>query len=194
MPRKDHMRERWEDVDRAVMQGKTPPIEVYQVGEIYFVVDGNHRVSVSRQHGYDKIEAYVTEFVAPIRPRTDEGIDEILIEAEQAAFLEKAGESNAAAAQAMTFTCAGCYEEVTQQVETYRQQKEFMKDKAYSFEQAFPEWFAEVYGPAIEAIRENDLVSQFPDRTEADLFVWSWRNNQAIEKLERDDAETVLEG
>ncbi len=189
MPRKDFMRERWEGVDQAMMQGKTPPIEVYQVGEIYFVVDGNHRVSVARQHGYETIEAYVTEFVTPIKPTADEGIDEILIEAEQAAFLEKAGESNAEAARVMNFTCSGCYEEVSQQVETYRQQKEFTKDKPYSFEQAFLEWYAEVYDPAIEAIRENDLISQFPERTEADLFVWSWRNNQAIEALEVDDDE-----
>ena len=194
MPRKDHMRERWEGVDQAMMHGKTPPIEVYQVGEIYFVVDGNHRVSVARQHGYETIEAYVTEFVAPIKPRADEGIDEMLIEAEHAAFLEKAGGANATAARAMTFTCSGCYEEVSQQVETYRQQKAFMQDKPYTFEQAFPEWYAEVYEPSLEAIRENDLLSQFPERTEADLFVWSWRNNQAIEKLEQHDAETPPAG
>ena len=40
-----------------------------------------------------------------------------------------------------------------------------------------------------EAIRQNDLAAQFPERTEADLFIWSWQNNKAIEELELDDTE-----
>jgi uncharacterized ParB-like nuclease family protein len=193
MPRKGHMRERWQGVDQAMMQGKTPPIDVYQVGEIYFVVDGNHRVSVSRQHGYKMIEAYVTEFQTPFKPSAEADLDEILIKSEQTAFMEKAGETNAEAANSMVFTCAGCYEDVSKQVEIYRQQKQSLGGAPYSFEQAFPEWRDEVYGPAIEAIRENDLASQFPDRTEADLFIWSWQNNQAIEELELNDAQTAAE-
>ena len=192
MPRKNHMRERWENVDQAMRQGKTPPIDVYQVGEIYFVVDGNHRVSVSRQRGHKTIEAYVTEFQTPFKPSADADLDEILIKAEQVAFREKAGEANAEAASAMVFTCSGCYEDISEQIETYRQQKQILQDKpSYTFEQAFPDWREEVYDPAIEAIRENGLVSQFPDRTEADLFIWSWQNNQAIEALEADDEAAV---
>ena len=189
MPRKDHMRQRWEGVDRAMMEGKTPPIEVYQVGEIYFVMDGNHRVSVARQRGHETIEAYVSEFQTPFKPSAEAGIDEILINSEQAAFLEKSGEANAEAVSSMVFTCAGCYEDVSKQVEIYRQQKQVLNGTPYSFEQAFPEWREEVYSPAIEAIRQNDLAAQFPDRTEADLFIWSWQNNQAIEELELDDTE-----
>ncbi len=188
MPRKDHMRERWEGVDQAMMESKTPPIEVYQVGEIYFVVDGNHRVSVARQHGYPTIEAYVTAFQTPFGLSGDERIDEMLIKSEQAAFLQKAGESNAEAVSDMVFTCSGCYEDVSQQVEVYQQQKQVLEDRpSYSFEQAFLDWREEVYSPAIEAINAHDLVSQFPERTEADLFIWSWQNGQALEELELDN-------
>ena len=190
-PRKDHMRERWEGVDRAMMAGKTPPIEVYQVGDIYFVVDGNHRVSVARQHDHETIEAYVSEFQTPFKPSAAEGIDKILINSEQAAFLEKSGETNAKEASSMVFTCSGCYEDLSTQIETYRQQKQVADGIPYSFEQAFPDWCEEVYAPSIEAIRENDLASQFSDRTEADLFIWAWQNNQAITDLELDDSQSV---
>jgi hypothetical protein len=186
MPRKDHMRERWESVDQAMMQGKTPPIEVYQVDDIYFVVDGNHRVSISRQHGYETIKAYVTEFQTPFNHGRVADIDEVLIQSEQNAFLEEAGAANAEAAGALLFTCSGCYEDITEQVETYRRQKEVLQDRPYSFEEAFPDWSAEVYDPAVAAIREHDLVTQFPERTEADLFIWTWQNNQVIEELEGD--------
>jgi hypothetical protein len=48
LPRKEHLRERWKRVEVAMKAGKTPPIDVYQVGESYFVRDGNHLVSIAR--------------------------------------------------------------------------------------------------------------------------------------------------
>ncbi|MBZ0308060.1 MAG: universal stress protein, partial [Anaerolineae bacterium] len=61
LPRKSISKERWKAVD-ALALGLTgfPPIEVYKVGDAYFVVDGNHRVSVARANNMETIEAYVT--------------------------------------------------------------------------------------------------------------------------------------
>jgi uncharacterized ParB-like nuclease family protein len=75
----------------AMMAGKTPPIDVDQVGKPYFVLDGNHRVSVARQHGFESIEAYVSEFPTPygLGPAAD--LDELLIRSEQIEFLERIG-------------------------------------------------------------------------------------------------------
>lgn len=54
--------ERWKQVDRALRDGKDlPPIEVFQIGKLYFVIDGNHRVSVSRSQGIEFIDAHVIE-------------------------------------------------------------------------------------------------------------------------------------
>jgi ParB-like chromosome segregation protein Spo0J len=39
-----------------------PPIEVYKVGNDYFILDGHHRASVARYLGNRFIEAYVTEW------------------------------------------------------------------------------------------------------------------------------------
>ena len=49
-----------------------PPIDVYRVGELHFVIDGHHRVSVARQLGLDKIDAIVTEIITEVD--ADEGI------------------------------------------------------------------------------------------------------------------------
>ena len=184
LPLKKHMIKRWERVDMAMAQGKTPPIDLYQVGQVYFVVDGNHRVSVARQHGRLTIEAYVWEFPTPVDIAADAGLDEILIEAEQAEFLDQAGQDNVTAAASIHFTCPGCYKDISQQVEQYRQGAQKATRVPVSFEQAFSTWYDEAYRPAIEAIRQNELLSQFPDRTEADLFIWSWQNSSDIEKLE----------
>lgn len=58
--------ERWRSVDRAIREGRPlPPVELYKLGDAYFVVDGNHRVSVAKHHGMPALEALVTELRAP---------------------------------------------------------------------------------------------------------------------------------
>jgi hypothetical protein len=61
LPRKDSQAGRWARVRMAYDHSGLPPIEVYKLGEIYFVADGHHRVSVARQLGARYIEAYVIE-------------------------------------------------------------------------------------------------------------------------------------
>lgn len=183
LPRKKHMRDRWERVDVAMKQGKTPPIDVYQVGEIYYVLDGNHRVSVAKKQGLKTIEAYVTEFKAPLKSGQEVDIDELLIDSEQAAFIKRIGRSNDPIGVEINFTCATCYDDLSQQIEIYREGLAEQQGQPVSFEAAFPHWYKEVYLPAIEAIRANDLLARFPERTAADLFIWAWRNNQTLEEL-----------
>ena len=67
LPASGSVRARWETVDRAFHQGRElPPVSLYKLGGYYFVLDGNHRVSVARYHGVEWIDAEVTEF-RPIR-------------------------------------------------------------------------------------------------------------------------------
>jgi hypothetical protein len=64
--------ERWKRIDRAFHRGEDlPPIELYRIGEAYFVVDGHHRVSVARYHGAKWIDARVIEVGSPVseKPR-----------------------------------------------------------------------------------------------------------------------------
>ena len=61
-PLQDSDKRRWTNIEvRAYDQIGLPPIEVYQIGEAYFVLDGNHRVSVAREMEATHIEAYVTK-------------------------------------------------------------------------------------------------------------------------------------
>ena len=183
MPRKDHMRERWEGVDQAMMQGKTPPIDVYQVGEIYFVVDGNHRVSVARQRGYETIEAYVTEFQTPFKPSAEAGIDEILIKSEQTAFLEKVGESNIEACQFHGVHLLPAVMRIyrSRLKRTASRSRYCTESHHTPLSKPFPSGVRKSMIQPLKRSGKTILQSQFPDRTEADLFIWSWQNNQAID-------------
>jgi hypothetical protein len=65
MPARASINERWKRVDRAFHQGEElPPVSLYEVGGLYFVLDGHHRVSVARYHRVEWIDAHVTEFGA----------------------------------------------------------------------------------------------------------------------------------
>jgi predicted N-acetyltransferase YhbS len=66
LPAKAGVKARWKRMDRAFFRDEElPPVSLYKIGGSYFVVDGNHRVSVARYHGIEWIDAQVTEFRVP---------------------------------------------------------------------------------------------------------------------------------
>jgi hypothetical protein len=75
LPLGEGARTKWERVDRAFHRGEEfPPVSLYKIGDAYFALDGNHRVSVYRYQGVEFTDAEVTEFRAPSpRDRRDEG-------------------------------------------------------------------------------------------------------------------------
>jgi hypothetical protein len=67
-PTSNRVRQRWERLDLAQRRGVSlPPIDVYRVGDLHFVMDGHHRVSVAIATGHTTIEAHVTEVLTRIR-------------------------------------------------------------------------------------------------------------------------------
>ena len=61
-PTSARVRQRWEKLALAQRKGETiPPIDVYRIGDLHFVRDGHHRVSIALATGQKKIDAYVTE-------------------------------------------------------------------------------------------------------------------------------------
>lgn len=66
-PRHPHLKDRWMSINKAYYKQRTlPPVELVKIGEVYFVSDGNHRVSVARARGQEFIDAYVSEIDTPI--------------------------------------------------------------------------------------------------------------------------------
>lgn len=84
-PRSTVSMDRWVrlDVAMADLEG-VPPIEVFQIGSVYFVSDGNHRVSVARASGFREIEAYVTRILTHVDLQPGDSLAEALRKAERA--------------------------------------------------------------------------------------------------------------
>ena len=72
LPIEDQTALRWQSVDRAFYQEiSLPPVVLYKVGQVYFVVDGHHRVSVAREQGQEFIEAEVRECATKVNITPD---------------------------------------------------------------------------------------------------------------------------
>ncbi|UCC86075.1 MAG: hypothetical protein JSV81_14600, partial [Anaerolineales bacterium] len=180
LPRRDHLRQRWERVNAVVSTQEMPPIEVYQVGDAYFVVDGNHRVSNARQEGMKTIAAYVWEFVTPVGLSAEADLDEVIIKSEYAEFLNKTHLDKLRPGQEIIFTCPGCYPELECLITMFREALEETQGQEISYEDALLSWYDMIYRPAVHEIKKSGILGRFPRRTEADLFVWMWQHQNRL--------------
>jgi hypothetical protein len=173
LPRQVHTRERWESIDRAYFQDVIlPPIDVYKVGEVYFVKDGNHRVSVARERGQAFMDAYVVEIDIPgnLDEKTD--INRLIKMQEYAQFLETTGLDKLYPGENFEFSVPGQYEKVLEHIKVHRYFMGMKKDRPIEDVEAVKGWYSEVYHPLIKIIRKKKILDEFPHRTEMDLYLW----------------------
>jgi hypothetical protein len=173
LPRSDSQAERWLRVDGvAHTSAGYPPIEVYKIGEVYFVRDGNHRVSVARAHKTPTIEAYVTEYLTDIPLRADDDLDDILIKADQAHFLKVTQLDRHRPDQDLKVTEPGRYQLLLEHIGLHKHFKQIESGRELSIPEAAASWLDQEYLPVVRAVREYHLLEQFPNRTETDLYTW----------------------
>jgi hypothetical protein len=176
LPRSEHLRQRWERIDIARLENITlPPIQLYEIGGVYFVRDGNHRVSVARSQGAEIIDAEVTSLSSeiPINPSmTRDDLRVALIAYEKKIFYEKTGFLELTGCADLDFSSAGRYDVICNHILVH---KYYLNEKAsgeISFSEALASWYTNVYRPIIAIIQEERLYLHFPGRTLGDLYVW----------------------
>ncbi|HSO26622.1 MAG TPA: universal stress protein, partial [Anaerolineales bacterium] len=195
MPRSDQDAERWVRVKTAVndMHGM-PPIEVYKIGDAYFVIDGNHRVSVARQLGGDSITARVVEVNSrvPLSDRAD--ATEIICKARYLEFLEHTNLDKLFPAVDLSMTFAGNYRALLAQIDHQRAHLVEERGEPVTYHEAVADWYENLYMPIIRLIREQGVLHSFPERTEADMYILlSERREELEEALGWDvDVETAV--
>ena len=172
---------RWARVDLAWndLEG-LPPIEVYQIGQVYFVLDGNHRVSVARQLGITYIQAYVPEFHTKVPLSPDDRPDDLIVKAEYAEFLERTSLDELCPDADLSMSVPGHYQELEEQISAYRYSTEIEERREIPYEEAVTRWYNMVYFPAVQTIRERGMLRGFSGRTETDLYVWILRHRAEL--------------
>jgi hypothetical protein len=181
LPRTNAIRSRWQRLD-ALARGPEgfPPIEVYKVGDVYFVLDGNHRVSVARQLGAKTIEAYVTELPTSIPIDENTTADDLLTKEGYAEFLAQTRLDKLRPDSNVQLSEPSRYREIIEHISVHRYFLGMDKNAPVAWDVAVGSWYDNVYMPMIRLIREHNVLESFPGRTEADLYAWLIRHQEAL--------------
>ena len=173
LPRQTHTRSRWESIDRAhFKQIILPPIEVYKIGDYYFVKDGNHRVSVAREKGQVYVDAFVTEVHTTGKITRETDISSLVMEQEYAEFLKQTEIDTFYPNEDFRFSIPGQYDKVLQHISVHRWFMGEKLDRPITEEEAVKGWYREVYYPLVRIIRTHEILNDFTQRTEMDLYLW----------------------
>lgn len=182
LPRREVQPERWARVRSAASSlVGLPPIDVYKIGEVYFVQDGNHRVSVARQLGAKYIQAYVTEVRTRVPLTPDVKPDELILMAEYSQFLEQTHLDQLRPDSDLRVTVPGQYPILLEHIDVHRYFMGIDFNRMVDYEEAVTHWYDQVYMPIVKMIREKGLLREFPNRTETDLYLWISEHRTELE-------------
>jgi len=176
LPKKVHLQQRWAKIHNLIARDVIlPPVKLYKIGEIYFVLDGNHRVSASKKLGVKFIDAEIIEFATdiPVTPYMDP--KEIIILAEREKFLNITGLKENRPDIKIRITAPGQYDFLLNQIDKLMVQINENKkadEKLITFKEASLIWYDHIYLPAIEIIKNYGILEKFPNRTKTDLYIW----------------------
>lgn len=182
LPRSSISRSRWSHVSAAEESPiGLPPIETYQIGEVYFVRDGNHRVSIARQNSWPTIQGYVTEIRSRVPIKPDITPDELILKSEYVDFLEYSGLDLPRPEASLDVTAPGEYINLQEHISVHRYYMGIERKREVSIQEAAVHWFDTYYVPVVRVIRCQGILKDFPGRTETDLYLWVVEHRSSLE-------------
>lgn len=173
LPASDTLAERWQRVNRAFYQDiSLPPVVLYKVGQVYFVVDGHHRVSVAREQGQLEIEAEVRECATRVNITPEIKPEDLEILESKVHFLERTALDHLRPSANIKLTIPDGFERILEHIAVHRYFMGLDLKRDITDNEAVSNWYDRVYLPIITVIRETDILSEFPGKTEGDLYLW----------------------
>ena len=183
LPRIDADKARWVGVSVA-MTGPTgtPPVELYRIGQAYFVRDGNHRVSVARQLGAPTIQAFVTPVHARVPLSADVDPSDLILLEEHSRFNESTGIDELRPDASLAVTVPGAFERLREHIDVHHYFMGLDEERDVPFDEAVAHWYDTVYQPVVASIRAGGVMRDFPGRTETDLYLWLSEHRARLEQ------------
>lgn len=169
-PTSSHMRERWQRIAAAQRRGESvPPVQLYRVGSMHFVIDGHHRVSIAIARNMTTIDAYVTEIHTRISPEGINAPSDLILKDHRRLFLSRVP-LEGAQAEAIKLTDAFDYAELAENVEAWGFRLSQELGEFLSRTEVARRWFGEEFLPVVRMARRagirDDLTS------DAELYMW----------------------
>lgn len=175
-PKSMHLKTRWEHIDMAHINDiSLPPVSLYELGGVYFVRDGNHRVSVAKAKGIEFIDAEVVSLQSEIKLQPGDSLKKMtkqVINYEKRVFYSETGFGDITDFWCLDFSVPGKYDVIYNHILTHKYYINMNKTEEISMEQAIMSWFLTVYIPTIKIIEKYKIMKFFRHRTKSDLYVW----------------------
>ena len=175
-PKNIHLKKRWMSIDKAHLTDVIlPPIVLYELGGLYFVRDGNHRVSVAKSKGIENIDAEVISLQSEIRLKPGMTVPQMMkqvIHYEKRVFYSETGFGDITDCWNMDFTTPGQYDVIYNHINIHKYYLNQNQTEEIPLEQAILSWYQQVYLPVITVIKNRHIMRRFRNRTPSDLYVW----------------------
>lgn len=185
LPKEDQLAGRWQKVDRAFYEDiHLPPVVLYKVGQVYFVVDGHHRVSVAREQGQEFIEAEVRECATRVNITPDIKPEDLEILGSNVDFLERTGLDRLRPEANIKINIPDGFARMLEHIAVHRYFMGLDLKRDISEQEAVEHWYDKVYLPIVTIIRQSGLLEDFPDKTEGDLYLWTLDHQHYLYKEE----------
>ncbi|GAA4665614.1 chromosome partitioning protein ParB [Amycolatopsis dongchuanensis] len=187
-PTSGRVRERWERLALAARRGEAlPPIEIYRVGDLHFIIDGHHRVSVALAMGLSTIDAYVTEVRTKLSPGGIRYRGDLIVKDYRRLFLERVPLTGQARAS-IVLSDPWHYAMLGEHVEAWGFR--LMQDEGTFLDRATVanRWYTDEYQPVVEMLRQADLIGERP---EAEAYMWVAAERYRLIRTHRWDDEVI---
>lgn len=173
LPTQSRTIDRWTRINRAWYRDiSLPPVLLYKVGEVYFVIDGNHRVSVARSRGQEYIDAEVRECAARVPVTADLRPEDLERLHDRVEFLERTRLDEVRPGAVVETTILGGYERLVEHIAVHRYFMGVERGAQVSEAEAVGHWYDRLFLPVIEVVRQSGILDEFPDRTATDVYLW----------------------
>jgi hypothetical protein len=183
LPKDDQLARRWQNVDRAFYQEvNLPPVVLYKVGQVYFVVDGHHRVSVAREQGQTFIDAEVRECATRVNITPDIKTEDLEILHSKIHFLERTSLDHIRPEANIKLTIPDGFDRMLEHIAVHRYFMGLDLLRDISEQEAVAHWYDKVYLPIVEVIRKSDILKAFPGKTEGDMYMWTLDHQHYLSK------------
>ena len=157
-PTSRRVRARWEQIASAMRRGESlPPVDLIKVGEIYFVRDGHHRVSVASALGLEDIDAYVTEVVTRVPAEGVIKLTDLPLKSHERIFFERVPLPLEARGE-IAVSDPWDYAMLAEGVEAWGFRAMQEDGELYDRKETAKLWLEHEYRPVVTMLREADLV------------------------------------
>jgi hypothetical protein len=162
-PTSSRVRARWERLALAQRMGEPiPPIDVFRVGDLHFVQDGHHRVSIALATGQDTIEAYVTEVLTVLSAKGIRRRGDLIVKSYERMFQARVPLPPAAYPKLLV-SAPWSYAELGEAVEAWGFRC-MQNDRVFLDRNDIAKrWMAEEFLPVVRMLRAADLLGSGTD-------------------------------